>query len=149
MLEFVRIREPQVFKLIPRYLFEQIKDREYNIEQIYKFGPILILSRFNCVYLMVNDENLIKGILIITFDPLAEMILVYVLSIDKEYQNKGILSQTKDFLKHIKEKDPDFKIMLDDLGFNLKEKIIWQTTRPRSYEKKIGAKRSKYTIMET
>jgi DNA modification methylase len=149
MLEFVRIKDPQVFKLIPRYLFEQIKDREYDIEQIYKFGPILILSRFNCLYLLVNEENLIKGILFATFDPLAEIILVYVLSVDKEYQRNGILPQTRDFLKNIKENDPDFKIMLKELGFDLKDKIIWQTTRPKSYEKKIGAKRSKYTIMET
>jgi len=146
-LEFVRITDPNVFRFIPHYLFEQIKNREYDIEQIYKYGPIFVCSRLNCFYAIVDDKNIFKGILWLTVDPVVEQIAVNVLSVDRQYQFNGILRKAKDFIKKLPENDNIFAQMLKELDIKLKDKIMWPTKRPRAFER-IGAKQSERVIME-
>jgi ABC-type nitrate/sulfonate/bicarbonate transport system permease component len=92
--------------LIPRYLFEQIKGRDWEVENIYKFGPLFVSNPLNRVWVLLKN-NTIKGVLWITIDPVVEIIAVNVLSVDREYQRlngslrsnpSGIFKRVIDFL---------------------------------------------------
>ena len=70
-LKFVRINSPgtspeiidMVFRRIPRELFEQVKDVEFNIDLLYK-SPSGFLNKANTMfYVLTDNEDKIKGVL--------------------------------------------------------------------------------------
>ena len=124
------------FKLIPRYLFDQIKlDQAWNIDRLYEYGNSIATNPCTLLFSMVDADFHIKGFSWAEIDPLKEIIRIVVVSIDKEYQNHGEpLLYVGDFLKEIKTK----------LGLN---GIEWTTNRPRAFEK-LGAKRTGQITMK-
>ncbi len=141
-LKFVRINSPgtspeiidMVFRRIPRELFEQVKDVEFNIDLLYK-SPSGFLNKANTMfYVLTDNEDKIKGVLWAYINILTEKIQVNILSIDKEYQFSDALEKTLEFVRSWQGKDE-----------NLKIQII--TTRPHAYEK-AGLVKSKQILME-
>jgi len=131
-LRFIRVFD---FKLIPRQLFEQIKGIEWNIDRLYNYGQTVGTNPCTMLYCLVDEEFKIKGFMWASLNPLKETILVNTLSVDKEYQNHGEpLEYAYEFLMDIVSK-------LDLKG------IEWTTTRPRVFQKILGAKYSKQTLM--
>ncbi|KKN53625.1 hypothetical protein LCGC14_0600560 [marine sediment metagenome] len=138
-LKFVRITgEPDIvdmlFRQIPRELFEQVKDIEFNIDLLYQYPSKFIGGVNNMFYVLVDDEDLIKGILWIYINVLTEAIQIQILSIDKEYQFGNALKETEKFIRSW-------------LGENENLKIQIMTTRPHAYQKN-GWKKSKQVLME-
>lgn len=140
-LKWIRVFTPVH---IPKYLVEQIRDRDYSVEDFYKFqemccvrmtnnGPSL--NPLNHLHILANDENTTKGFVWFTIDELSKDIFINTFSMDKEYWNKGYaVEKLSDFVKEIREKA------------NL-NKIYWVT----NYEKhsmRYGFKRSKSILME-
>ena len=83
---------------IPKYLVEQIRDKDYSVEDFYKLqensciimkddGPSL--NPLNHLYVLVDKENIVKGFLWFTIDVLSKSICIHVCSIDKDYWVKG------------------------------------------------------------
>ena len=137
-LKFVRLTEPEQFALIPKVLFEQMKDADYKIDKLYQFGPILLMSPLTFLYVLVNkDTNIIKGILWSENNPITEKLNTLAFSIDKEYQSKNgdALEWVKKFLKKIQKEN------------NLTGTLDVATSRPKAYEK-AGWKRSKRILLE-
>jgi len=132
-LRFIPIYD---FKLVPRYLFEQVKMAQgWNIDRLYEYGTGVTKNPCMLVFAMVNAEFLIKGLLWVYIDPLREIITVQLLTVDQEYQDHGKpLEYAKEFLRDIKKK------------FQLKG-IEWATNKPRAFER-IGARRTGHIIME-
>ncbi len=142
-LKFVRLDKPDLFNLIPRYLFEQIPNREWDVDKLYEWGKTFLGNPLNLFWVLANDENLIKGVLWGTIDPVLEMIAVNILSVDKEYQHPKGDAITKS-IEHLKQ----YRIKLNkDEGIDLKEKMLWTTTRPRAFER-LNIKRSDRVVME-
>ncbi len=141
-LKFVSINNPgtspeildMVFRRIPRELFEQVKDIEFNIELLYKTPSSFIGNLNTKFYVLTDDEDKIKGILWAYINVLTEKIQVNILSIDKEYQFGDAIEKTLEFIKSWQGK-----------GENLKIQII--TTRPHACRKN-GWKNSKHALME-
>lgn len=153
-LKFVPIVDPNAFDLIPKYLFEQIKGREWEVEKFYKWGPIFIRNPLNRIWVLTDIANLIKGVLWITIDPVLELIAVNVFSVDRKYQelNGSLRNKPKNnpsvLLLKAKEQLDKFRIELKEAGgAELKEKILWTTTRPHTF-RRFGARKSKRVIME-
>ncbi len=138
-LKFVRIDRPDLFSLIPRHLFEQVKDHNFDIDRLYK-----LVGRFMCdpttlIFILVDEQSKIKGILWATANLLIETVQVSVLSVDKQYQFGDAIKGTVEFIRSWRNKD------------NVKIEFI--TTRPKAYEEKfekldIKLKRSKRIILE-
>lgn len=123
-LRLVWFDTPQLFHLIPRRLFEQVRDQEYNIDRIYQFGPGAITDILTYFFVMIDPEdNQIHGLLWTTVDCFTEELCVNVLSVDKEYQQDGIMPELMAFTSN----------MVKDLG--LSPKIRMRTNRPRPYER--------------
>jgi len=123
------------FELIPRYLFTQIKGSEWDIEFLYNYGGLLGKSPLTLLYVLVNEDYQIKGVLWGAIDPLNKAIVVYTLSVDREYQDRGgPLLYAGEFLETIKKEA--------NMG-----KIVWPAIRPRAFER-LGAKKSKVILME-
>ena len=135
-LHFVRT---PLLQIIPRRLFEQIKDRVFDketIDHIYEFGGEVITHPACLLYVMVNESHEIHGVLWAQMDPFESDLSVYVLSVDPEYQDgqwpvraaKWLFSQPFKWEK-------------------LKPSILFTTCRPDAF-RKIGAVDSPNVQME-
>ncbi len=135
-LKFVRLTQPEQFSLVPRYLFEQAKDSDFKIDRLYQFGPIVLASPLTFFYVLAEKEtSKIKGLLWCEINPFNENLMVYALSVDKEYQGNGTLDETLNFIRTIQKKE------------NL-QKIQMATTHPKVYVEKHGWSESKKKILE-
>lgn len=138
-LKFVQITgSPEitdmVFRRIPRELFEQVKDIEFNIDLLYQAPSRFIGNANTRFYVLTDDEDVIKGILWAYINILTESIDVHILSIDKEFQFGDAIEKTLEFIRSWQGKDEKLKIQ-----------II--TARPHAYEK-AGFVKSKRILLE-
>lgn len=121
--------------LIPRYLVEQIKDREFTVDRFYEFAPFFAKNQYAIIWAFSDKENMVKGFLLGQVNPLDEWIHVSIITADKEYFSKGIVKEATNLLKK-KIQEP----------YSLKG-IKFKTTRPAAFEK-AGFKKSKHINME-
>lgn len=141
-LKFVSINSPgtspdiidMVFRRIPRELFEQVKDVEFNIDLLYK-APSRFINNVNTkFYVLTDNGDVIKGILWFYVNLLTEKIQVNILSVEKEYQFNDAIEKTLEFVKSLQSESENLTIQI-------------MTTRPRAYEKS-GFVKSKQIILE-
>lgn len=140
-LQFVRIFTPMH---IPQYLVEQVRDRDFTVEQFYEFQKIScirkgengsVLNPLNFLYVVVTDKNIAKGFLWAQADPLTNDFCINNFSMDKEYWGGGkavklLINKVKEILKECK-----------------MNKVYWITNFPKHSER-YGFKRSKGVLME-
>ena len=134
-LEFVRTFD---FRHIPRELFEQIEEMDpAMIDRLYTFGGQFSASPLTLLYVLVDVDYKIKGVLWANIDIIEGMFFIRLLSLNKEYQSLDgqFLSKIKDFLFNL------------ETGPALKKKIQFLTSKPKAYEK-AGCQRSKQILME-
>jgi ribosomal protein S18 acetylase RimI-like enzyme len=122
------------FHLIPPRLLEQVKPKNFDTEMIYAFSQHITSSPFNILGVFVDKDKIIRGFLWASINPLDKRLHAYILSVDPEYQNKGVGEEATNILKKLKEK-------YDLVCIEVK------TTRPKALEK-LGYKRSKQIVME-
>lgn len=139
-LRWVRLFSPVH---VPKYLVEQVRDRDYTVEDFYKYqdlhcihqtkeGPTL--NPFNHLYAMVDEENMVQGFLWFVIDPLSKDMVINTFSVAKEYWGRGAVKRLSDHVKEIKK--------------NLKiKKVYWITNYPKHSERH-GFKRSRSVLME-
>ncbi len=125
-LEFLRIYD---INLVPRYLFEQV-ERDWEVDAVYKASDFINRNPTTMLWVLMNDNHEIKGVLWCNLNYINDSIFSHVLSIDKEHQGQGKYS-----IKAIEELS------------KFKKKIKWLTTTPEVFEK-FGYKKSKYVYME-
>jgi len=129
---------------IPRYLVEQVRDRDYSVDEFFKYqelnctiqskdGPTL--NPFSHLYALVDPENIVKGFLWFVIDPLSKDLIINTFSVDKEYWGKG--KAVTRLSEHVKEILKKLKI----------KKAYWLTRYPKHSERH-GFKRSKDVLME-
>jgi len=140
-LRWVRVFSPVH---IPKYLVEQIRDRDYEVEDFYKYQEINCLVQgkdgptlnpFNHLYVLVDDQNIVKGFLWFIIDPLSKDAVINTFSMDKEYWGQG--KAVKRVGDHVKEIVKKLKL----------KKVYWITNYPKHSERH-GFKRSKSVLME-
>lgn len=140
-LRWIRVFSPVH---IPKYLVEQVRDRDYTVENFFKY------QEFNCIiedengqrlnplshlYVLANSENMVKGFLWFVVDPLTLDMVINTFSMDKDYWYNGqAMKMASDHVKKLRKK------------LKLK-KVYWITNYPKHSEK-YGFKRSKSIIME-
>lgn len=127
-----------LFKSIPRKLWEVKEGSFKNIDALYSMGAGIVLNPNTYLYVLVDDQDAIHGILWFIIDRIEEQIFVLVFAIDKECQkdcpSRGvpIFDKIWDFLR----------------GLNLPFSTVkFDTYKPNAYEK-LGAHRSKKVAME-
>lgn len=129
-LQFVRITNTEMFWMIPRKLFDDIKDKNYDVEMLYKMtGQYLSPTSF--MFLLVDEYSKIKGFLWFYLNLLNKKAQVNILTIDPDYQGSKAIQKTAEFIKSL-DKDLTIEIM---------------TSRPKAFEK-AGFKRSETLILE-
>lgn len=140
-LKWVRILMPD---LIPRYLVEQVKKRDYTVDEFYDYQRLICLREtdqgpvpnpLSHLWALVDKENMVKGFLWFTIDSFCKCLVLQTYAVDKEYWTKGeSIKKLSDHLKDIQSKA------------NLK-KIYWITDYPK-HSQKHGFKISKSVLME-
>jgi len=140
-LEFLRIFTPDH---IPKYLVDQIRDKEFTTEKFYDYQRICcvrqtdngpILNPMNFLYVIANEDRVTKGFLWAQSDPLCNYFFIQNYSIDKEYWNNG--KAVKFLVKKVKEIVTECKM----------RKVFWITNFPK-HSQRYGFRRSKHTLME-
>ena len=140
-LKWIRVFSPVH---IPKYLVEQVRDRDYSVEDFYKYqelhclvqkkdGPTL--NPFNHLYVLADQENIVQGYLWFCIDSLSKDVLINTFSIDKAYWNQG--KAVKKVSEHVKELLKKLKL----------KKVYWLTNYPKHSER-YGFKRAKSVLME-
>ena len=129
---------------IPRYLVEQIKNKNFDIDEFLAYqeenckdpkSDRLQLNDSNHLYVMANDKNSVKGFIWMVIDELTHDLVVKELSVDKSYwEGSETLSVISEFVKELFKK------------LQLK-RILWKTRYPKNSEK-LGFKRSREVLME-
>ena len=128
---------------IPLYLVEQIKGREFEDDAYLKHldknvlmqseqGPIL--NPLFHLWALVDPDNLVRGFLWFTVDPLEQAIVIQTYSVDSNFWGKGAIERLVKHIKFIQKKS------------QLK-KIYWITNHPK-HSAKYGFKPSKNVLME-
>ena len=118
-LKYIPIND---FNLIPRYLIDQVKPKDWETDRLYKFGPTITASPFTLLGVFVDNDSMVQGFMWSTVNPLDEKIHTHILSVSKEYQRKGIAGEARNILKKTQKK------------LNLKG-ILFQTTRHKAFER--------------
>lgn len=130
---------------IPKYLVEQIKSRDYTVDDFYKHQEEACtyidkagnktVSPLNHLYVLSSQDYKVVGFLWFVVDDLCQNIVVQNFSIDRKLWNKGNAIELAS--KHVKEILKNAKL----------KKVYWVTNRPRVFEK-AGFVRAKDMIME-
>lgn len=89
-LTFIPVNDPL---LIPEYLVEQIKGREFEVDKFYQLMPIMMRNPFLIFGVFVNKKEEVRGFILGVSSPLDMWLHINMLSIDKEYQRKGIIRE--------------------------------------------------------
>lgn len=131
-LKFVKVTDINV---IPRYLFEQVKPREFDIDRLYQWAPVLFKNPLNLLGAFIDKEESVKGVMWSSYNPINNKLMVHVLSVDRGYQNKGILREVLGILKKLQRSTQA-------------EAVIGLTSRPRAMERQMGCGRSNFVLME-
>jgi len=130
--------------LIPKYLVEQVRDRNFSVEDFYKYNELNLtyesdtgtaLSPFNHIYVMANSENQVKGFLWFVIDVLTRDITINTFSVDENYWFNG--KAVAKLAEHMK----NLMVKLDI------KKTYWMTRYPK-HSQRHGFKRSKDILME-
>jgi len=152
-LKFVRIVVPELLGVIPRYLFEQIKELDDEAIDTIRANaglimtvPIMaengqVIGRLPTtnvwIALLYDTDNGIKGFLWAEFDIIGKRIFVQACSVDKEYQstNGEFISKVVKYLRGLPVPD------------DMKNNIQLATITPKAFERR-GWKRTKLIQME-
>lgn len=140
-LRWVRVFSPVH---IPKYLVEQVRDRQYSVEDFFKYheinclmdsekGPTL--NPFHHLYVLVDETNIVKGFLWFVIDALSKHVIINTFSMDKAYWGKG--QAVKRLSDHVKEIINKLKL----------KKVFWITNYPKHSER-YDFKRSRGILME-
>lgn len=140
-LKWIRLINPVH---IPKYLVEQVRERDYAVDDFYSYQETACsvsteqgtrLNPLNHLYVLTTDENLVKGFVWFTVDPLSKNIFVNTYSVDKEYWGNGkAVKKLVDFVSEIREK----------ASLN---KVYWTTNYPK-HSQRYGFERSRSVLME-
>jgi N-acetylglutamate synthase-like GNAT family acetyltransferase len=144
--DFDELRWVRVFSPIhiPKYLVEHVKDRDYSVEDFYKYQEINCLVQgkdgptlnpFNHLYVLADEENIVQGFLWFVIDPLSKDAVINTFSVDKKYWHQG--KAFKRVSSHVKEIVEKLKL----------KKVYWVTNYPKHSERH-GFVRSKSVLME-
>ena len=127
-----------LFSYIPKYLFEQVKDRSFDIDRLFRFSDKLLANPTQLFYVLIDDEKKIMGIFWASANIICNRIDVNILSIDKEYQTlDGKEYTSSDAIKKTLE-------FIDT--FQKDATVTITTSRTAAYEK-AGFKKTK-TVMQ-
>lgn len=140
-LEWIRIFDPIH---IPRYLIEQVRDRDWTVERFYQYqktinlqkeGNNIVINPMNLLFVLADKEKAVQGFMWSAVDVLSNCLVINTFSIDKKYWCQGkAVSVVESKAKEIAR------------GAKL-SKIYWITNYPKHSEKH-GFKRSKSILME-
>jgi len=151
-LKFVRIIVPELFAVIPRSLFENIKELDDEmIDTIRKNATSIMtvpvmnekgvvvgnLPKVNVWIALLYDTELgIKGFLWAEFDVIENRIFIQACSVDKAYHSNdgAFIKKGVEYLRSL------------PLPNEMKNNIQLATTKPKAYERR-GFKRSEKVIM--
>jgi hypothetical protein len=130
-LKFIKIDD---LHLIPRELLAQVRDWDWQPEEVYRAWP-LFNNPFNLLYALADEAHRVRGVLWLCILPLHRTLFINLLSLAKEAQGRG-------FVK--KQLHPFMQKLCQQLGLRNYKGI---TSRPDGFCRQ-GFKRDRMVLVE-
>lgn len=130
-LKFLRIYD---FGLVPRHLVEQVEPKDCDPDALYALSSAICADPRTILGVFADREAIVQGFLWATLNPLDRRIHVQMLSVDENFQGRGIVREARGILEKVKRET-------GALG------MIFRTVRPELFEG-LGFVRSETIIME-
>jgi hypothetical protein len=130
-LKFIKIDD---LHLIPRELLSQVRDWDWQPEEVYRVWP-LFNNPFNLLYALADPEHQVRGVLWLSILVLQRTLFINLLSIDKAAQGQGFVP---------KQLHPFMKKLCQQLGLRNYKGI---TSRPDGFCRQ-GFKRDRMVLVE-
>lgn len=121
--------------MVPRGLLEQVKDREWQVDEWYKLQKQMIGNKENLILGLVDENLKVRGICWLTIDGFSKWIFINTLSMEPGViKGKKLIKILSRYIK--------------DLGKTLGlKRVIWAARRYKAIEK-YGFEQSEYKLME-
>ncbi len=113
---------------IPTYLFEQMRYREFDVDRLYTCAPQLLLSHQTWFFVLVDGSNSVKGVLWATTEPVQNVLIVNMLSVDEEYQGGAVVRITDFLMERIKTTTLERKIFWINKRYKALSRSGWKNT---------------------
>lgn len=118
---FIRIHDAN---LIPTYLVEQVKGRDYSIDDFYRMMPMYLESPTTFLVAITDEERIICGYLWMVVDLLTMSLYINTASVDIEVRLSN--SVMDDIIKYV-----------ENLGRSIKvRKISWHSYKTGLFVKR-------------
>ena len=122
------------FDMVPVHLLEQVKGRNWEPEKLKEWGPIIGKNPMQRIFGMTGPDKAIHGVVWATVSPVADGIVLQVVSVDPEYQDGKVMRRVRGAFEQI----------LSELGLT---RLYAMTTRVRAGER-LGWRRTGQELME-
>lgn len=101
-LQPVRFTQSAMFNLIPKELWRQVAETDDTLilENVYRFGPAMLATPFTFFYGILDDDKVV-GFFWSNIDVFTNRLNIYYMSIEKKYQQNGIVPKFKELAKFI------------------------------------------------
>jgi hypothetical protein len=129
---------------IPKYLVENVRDRDYSVEDFYRYQEINCLREteegptlnpFSHLYVLADKEHVVKGFLWFVVDALTKDLVIQTYSVDPEFWYHG---------KAVEK----LAILIKDIRRKGKLNKVYWITRYEKHSMRYGFKRSEHILME-
>lgn len=126
-LHFTRITSMFQFNEIPKYLFEQMKHKTFDLERMYAAMFNIIRSTKTWFYQITSDDKIV-GALWATVEPVANVVMINFLTVDPEYQGRAIGKAVKVLLKEARETGVKEEIVWANIRHKALTRLGWEST---------------------
>jgi GNAT superfamily N-acetyltransferase len=124
--------------LIPRRLLEQVKLRDWPVERFYALNGAI--TQTGLLYGWVDNESIVRGFLWANISPLDCCLHVHLLSVDRDYQGKGVMQDSVDLCTAIADQFKLCGIVAWTRGARAFQRLGFESTGEQKCVKKVPMK---------
>lgn len=126
-LHFIRVSSMFRFNEIPKYLFEQMKHKTFDLERMYAAMYDIIRSTQTWFYQITSDDKIV-GALWATVEPVANVVMINFLTIDPEYQGGAVDKAVKVLIQEAKETGTKEELYWINIRHKALSRMGWEST---------------------
>ncbi len=126
-LKFNKINSMFQFNEIPKYLFEQMKHKTFDLDRMYAAMYGIIRSTDTWFY-VVKSEDKIVGALWATVEPIANVVMINFLTVDPEYQGGAVDKAVKVLLGEARKTGVKEEILWINIRHKALSRLGWEST---------------------
>lgn len=115
------------FNEIPKYLFEQMKHKTFDLDRMYAAMYDIIRNTGTWFYQITSDDKIV-GALWATVEPVANVVMINFLTVDPEFQGGSVGKAVKVLLEEARETGVKEEILWVNIRHKALSRLGWKST---------------------